>query len=114
MVSQGGHGTVTRSLINALPQLILPMGRDQAANAARVEAKGAGLQLPPTASEAEIAAAVNRLIAEPQFNAAARLLGEAMMADIDRSSLVDEMEAIAAAGHAARQQPARRRLRKTA
>jgi UDP:flavonoid glycosyltransferase YjiC (YdhE family) len=56
VVSQGGHGTVTRSLINALPQLILPMGRDQADNAARVEAKGAGLRLPPTASEAEIAA----------------------------------------------------------
>ncbi|XUJ33312.1 glycosyltransferase [Bradyrhizobium japonicum] len=78
VISQGGHGTTTRSLVNGLPQLILPMGRDQAANAARVEAKGAGLQSPPTASEAEIAAAVNRLIAEPQFRKAARLLGEAM------------------------------------
>ena len=114
VVSQGGHGTVTRSLINALPQLILPMGRDQADNAARVEAKGAGLRLPPTASEAEIAAAVNRLIAEPQFKAAARLLGEAIKADIDRSSLVDEMETIATTGRAARQQPLKRRLRGTA
>ncbi len=98
VVSQGGHGTVTRSLVNALPQLILPMARDQAGNAARVKAKGAGLRLPPTASEAEIATAVNRLITEPQFKAAARLLGEAIKADIDRSSLVDEMETIAAAG----------------
>jgi UDP:flavonoid glycosyltransferase YjiC (YdhE family) len=114
VVSQGGHGTVTRSLINALPQLILPMGRDQADNAARVEAKGAGLRLPPTASEAEIAAAVNRLITEPQFKAAARLLGEAIKADIDRSSLVDEMETIAATGRGARQQPLKRRLRGTA
>ena len=78
VVSQGGHGTVTRSLVNGLPQLILPMGRDQAANAARVEAKGAGLRLPPTASEAEIAAAVKRLIAEPQFKAAARRVGDAI------------------------------------
>jgi UDP:flavonoid glycosyltransferase YjiC (YdhE family) len=114
VVSQGGHGTVTRSLINALPQLILPMGRDQADNAARVEAKGAGLRLPPTASQAEIAAAVNRLITEPQFKAAAHLLGEAIKADIGRSSLVDEMETIAATGRAARQQPQKRRLRKTA
>jgi UDP:flavonoid glycosyltransferase YjiC (YdhE family) len=114
VVSQGGHGTVTRSLINALPQLILPMGRDQADNAARVEAKGAGLRLPPTASQAEIAAAVNRLITEPQFKAAAHLLGEAIKADIDRSSLVGEMETIAATGRAARQQPQKRRLRKTA
>ncbi|MCA6108953.1 glycosyltransferase [Bradyrhizobium cenepequi] len=111
VVSQGGHGTVTRSLINALPQLILPMGRDQADNAARVEAKGAGLRLPPTASQAEIAAAVNRLITEPQFKAAARLLGEAIKTDIDRSRLVDEMETIAATGRAARQQPQKRRLR---
>jgi len=114
VISQGGHGTTTRSLINGLPQLILPMGRDQAANAARIAAKGAGLQLPPTASAAEIAAAVNRLIAEPQFRMAARLIGEAIKADIDRSGLVDEMEAIAAAGRAARQQPLRRPLRKSA
>jgi UDP:flavonoid glycosyltransferase YjiC (YdhE family) len=114
VISQGGHGTTTRSLINGLPQLILPMGRDQAANAARIEAKGAGLQLPPTASEADIAAAVNRLIAEPQFRMAAGLLGEAMKADIDRSSLVDEMEAIAATGRAARQQPNKPPLRKLA
>jgi UDP:flavonoid glycosyltransferase YjiC (YdhE family) len=114
VISQGGHGTTTRSLINGLPQLVLPMGRDQAANAARIEAKGAGLQLPPTASEADIAAAVNRLIAEPQFRMAASLLGEAMKADIDRSSLVDEMEAIASTGRAARQQPNKPPLRKSA
>lgn len=114
VVSQGGHGTVTRSLVNALPQLILPMARDQAGNAARIEAKGAGLRLPPAASEAEIATAVNRLITEPQFKAAARLLGDAIKADIDRSSLVDEMETIAAAGRAAKQQPLKRQLRGTA
>jgi UDP:flavonoid glycosyltransferase YjiC (YdhE family) len=110
VVSQGGHGTVTRSLVNGLPQLILPMARDQAANAARVEAKGAGLRLPPTASEAEIAAALKRLIAEPQFKAAARRVGDAIKADIDGSCLVDEMETIAVAGRM-RQQPRRARLR---
>jgi len=98
VVSHGGHGTVTRSLVNGLPQLVLPMGRDQGANAARVEAKGAGLRLPPTALEAEIAAAVDRLIIEPQFKTAARFLGKAIRIDIDRSRLVSEMETIAAAG----------------
>ena len=114
VVSQGGHGTVTRSLVNALPQLILPMARDQAANAARVEAKGAGLRLPPMASEVEMAAAMNRLLTEPQFKEAARCVGEAITADIDRSSLVDEMETIAAAGRRASQQPLRRQLQGTA
>jgi UDP:flavonoid glycosyltransferase YjiC (YdhE family) len=114
VISQGGHGTTIRSVINGLPQLILPMGRDQAANAARIEAKGAGLQLPAAASEADIAAAVNRLIGEPQFKMTARLLGEAIKADIDRSSLVDEMEAIAATGRAARQQSKKLPVRKSA
>ncbi|HEX9469355.1 MAG TPA: glycosyltransferase [Bradyrhizobium sp.] len=114
VASQGGHGTVTRSLVNALPQLILPMARDQAANAARVEAKGAGLHLSPMASEVEIAAALNRLLTEPQFKEAARSIGDAIKADIDRSSLVDEMETIAAASRRASQQPLRRQLQGTA
>ncbi|QQO33149.1 glycosyltransferase family 1 protein [Bradyrhizobium diazoefficiens] len=98
VISQGGHGTVTRSLINALPQLILPMARDQLANAARVEAKGVGLRLGPTASEPDIAAAINWLITEPQFKVAARKLGEAIKADIDTSGFVNEMELLAAVG----------------
>jgi UDP:flavonoid glycosyltransferase YjiC (YdhE family) len=114
VVSQGGHGTVIRSLVSALPQLILPMARDQAGNAARVEAKRAGLRLPPMASEVEIAAAMNRLLTEPQFKEAARRVGDAIKADIDRSSLVDEMETIAAAGRRASQQPLRRQIQGTA
>jgi UDP:flavonoid glycosyltransferase YjiC (YdhE family) len=114
VVSQGGHGTVTRSLVNALPQLILPMARDQTGNAARVEAKGAGLRLPPTASEVEMAAAMNRLLTEPQFKEAARRIGDAIKADIDRSCLADEMEMIAAAGRRPSQQPLRRQLEGTA
>lgn len=98
VISQGGHGTVTRALINALPQLILPMGRDQSANAARIEAKGAGLRLAPTASAPEIAAAIKQLISEPQFKVAARSLGEIIQADIDTSPVVQEMEILAAIG----------------
>jgi MGT family glycosyltransferase len=97
VVTQGGHGTVNRALIHARPLLVMPMGRDQGDNAARVEAKGAGLRLPPTASEAEIAVAVNRLINEPHFRAAARRLGDAIRADINSSALVWEMEAVVAA-----------------
>jgi MGT family glycosyltransferase len=96
VVTQGGHGTVSRALINGLPQLILPNGRDQDDNASRVEAKGAGLRLPPTASETEIAAAVNRLIKEPHFRASAQRVGDAVKADIDASGLVSEMESIVA------------------
>jgi UDP:flavonoid glycosyltransferase YjiC (YdhE family) len=114
VITQGGHGTVIRALANGVPQLILPMARDQTANAVRVEARGAGLQLPPSASHAEIAAAINRLITEPQFKAAARRVGDAIRADIDRSSLVEEMETIAALGRVTHQQLQRGLLRGTA
>lgn len=97
VITQGGHGTVSRALINGLPLLVLPLARDQGANAMRVEAKGAGLRLPPTASEAEIASAVNRLTTEPHFRASARRLGEAIRTDMDASILVRELEAIATA-----------------
>jgi hypothetical protein len=66
-------------------------------NAARVEAKGADVRLPPTASAAEIAAAVSRLITEPHFRIAARRLGDAIKADLDKSAITYEMEAIVAA-----------------
>jgi MGT family glycosyltransferase len=105
VISQGGHGTVNRALVNGVPLLILPMGRDQGDNAARVEAKGAGLRLPPAASETEIASAAARLILEPDFRIAARRLGEAIKADIDRAGLVQEMEAIVAAHRRDRARP---------
>jgi MGT family glycosyltransferase len=105
VISQGGHGTVNRALVNGVPLLILPMGRDQGDNAARVESKGAGLRLPPTASETEIAGAAARLIFEPDFRRAARRLGGAIRADIDRAGLVQEMEAIVAAHRRNRARP---------
>lgn len=96
VITQGGHGTVNRALINHLPLLVLPMGRDQFDNAARIEHKGAGLRLPADATKTEIAAATMRLIREPHFRAAARRLGTAIKADLDGGHLVHEMEAVAA------------------
>jgi MGT family glycosyltransferase len=107
VISQGGHGTVNRALVNGVPLLILPMGRDQGDNAARVESKGAGLRLLPTASETEIASPAARLIFDPHFRLAARRLGEAIKADIDRAGLVQEMEAIVAAHRRDRARPER-------
>ncbi|HEY0183374.1 MAG TPA: glycosyltransferase [Rhodopila sp.] len=95
VVTHGGHGTVTRSLLNGLPLLVIPMGRDQADNAARVVARGAGLSLIDGATEGEIVGAVARLLTEPQFQAAARRLGAAMATDLGSPVLVQEMETIA-------------------
>jgi Glycosyltransferase family 28 C-terminal domain len=76
VITHGGHGIVRRALIHGLPLLVMPMGRDQNDNARRVEARGAGLSLPPSASEAEISRTLQQLATQPHFRIAARRLGE--------------------------------------
>ena len=94
VVTHGGHGTVSRALSHGLPLLVMPFGRDQGDIAARVEAHGVGLTLPPTAAETEIATAIVRLIREPQFRVAARRLGDITAAEISKASLVSELEGV--------------------
>ena len=71
VVSHGGLGTVLRALAHGVPLLILPLGRDQAFNASRVEALGAGIALPLDASPQRIHAALGALGSDASFRAAA-------------------------------------------
>jgi MGT family glycosyltransferase len=105
VVCHGGHGTVSRALLHGLPLLVVPMGRDQFDNAMRIEFHGAGLFLPPGASETQIATAMNKILDGPKFRSAARRMGKAIASEIGASSLVQEMEDIAAAGHDKDQRP---------
>jgi MGT family glycosyltransferase len=97
VVTHGGHGTVIRALAAGVPAVVLPHGRDQADNAARVRSRGAGLQLKNSASPKAIAAAVQRLLAEPGFREGAERLGEAVRRDAASGMLVRELEDLPAA-----------------
>lgn len=94
VITHGGHGTVTRSLVHGVPLLVVPTGRDQSDNAARVVARGAGLSLTESADKQEIVAAITRLISEPHFAATARRMGERIAPDLESNAVVTEMEAI--------------------
>lgn len=96
VVTHGGHGTVMAALMNRLPMLMIPHGRDQADNAVRVTERGAGLALERTAGTAEIRSALARLLGEPAFAAAARRLGDAVAAEARASTLIEDLEALAA------------------
>ena len=96
VITHGGHGTVTRSLVHGVPLLVIAMGRDQADNAVRVVERGAGLSLTEAATTNEIAATVSRLVADPRFQVAARHLGEAIGCDLTSNVMVSEMESIVA------------------
>jgi MGT family glycosyltransferase len=95
VVTHGGHGTVIRAMAAGLPTLVVPHGRDQHDNAARVTARDAGLELPAQASAEEFAEAVRRLLAEPQFRTAAQAMSHGVRADIEGSPIVELLEAAA-------------------
>ena len=101
VVTHGGHGTVMTALLARLPMLVIPHGRDQGDNAARVSERGAGLTVSRQASVDELRAALARLIGEPSFRAAARALGDSVAAEAEASSLVEDLEALAARDRAA-------------
>ena len=97
VVTHGGHGTVVKALAADVPMVVLPMGRDQGDNAARVVAHGAGLRLKRSAKEAAIAHAVGRLLDEPALREAAARLGAAIRAGAGPAVAVRVIEAVAAA-----------------
>ena len=96
VITHGGHGTVTRGLVHRKPLLIVPHGRDQNDNAARVTARGAGLTLPAASSVEEFASAIRRVLTEPAFAASAKELGDRVAAEVEHSPVVEELEQIAA------------------
>lgn len=92
LITHGGHGTLARAMVNRLPMLVLPHGRDQDGNAARIVARGAGLMLPPTASAMEIGDATVRIIGDPTFATAAKVLGDHVARETEQSDIVQQIE----------------------
>jgi UDP:flavonoid glycosyltransferase YjiC (YdhE family) len=67
MVGHGGFGTTMGALLAGVPQVVLPLFADQPDNAGRIADLGAGLAADP----GSVPAAVERVLAEPAFRAAA-------------------------------------------
>jgi MGT family glycosyltransferase len=96
VVCHGGHGTVMKALAHGVPVVVMPFGRDQKDNGARVEAAGAGLSLSPNVRATRIAAAVRRLLGESSFRDNARRMAGIIARDVKEDRAVAEMEALAA------------------
>jgi MGT family glycosyltransferase len=91
VVTHGGHGTVVRSLAAGVPLVVMPQGRDQADNAARVIARGAGVKIKATVDPDTIAAAVRHVLDDPSYREAAARLGQAIRADAESDALITEL-----------------------
>lgn len=65
VISHGGLSTITAALTAGVPLLCIPQGRDQYDNAERVAESGAGRAVATDAPAAEIACALEELLADP-------------------------------------------------
>ena len=87
VIGHGGLGTVLRALAHGVPQLLLPLGRDQTVNAARVEQIHAGIRLPADSLPGTIRRQLAALLADRSFAAAcARVARRIAAAEPDRTA----------------------------
>jgi UDP:flavonoid glycosyltransferase YjiC (YdhE family) len=98
VIGHGGLGTALRALAHGVPQLLLPLGRDQAFNAGRVEQLDAGIRLATDAPPARIRAALQELLADSRFEAAAALVARRVAADEPDRTAAEAIEHTAARG----------------
>ena len=89
VLCHGGHGTVLRPLRHGVPVVAIPMGRDHADNAARLEWKKAGRRLSERASVRRIARTLWQVVTEPSYKKGAGRLQlelEGPQESIDRAA----------------------------
>jgi MGT family glycosyltransferase len=96
VITHGGHGTVIKALSAGVPLVVVPLGRDQPDNAARVVYAGAGARLRKKASVSALRAAVARVIEDPRYRAAAGRMASRLAAERDDNLVVDELEHVVA------------------
>ncbi|WP_020667553.1 glycosyltransferase [Amycolatopsis nigrescens] len=91
VVHHGGSGTTLGALTVGAPQLILPQGADQFANAEAVSAVGAGVRLLPGELSAEAIAEQTRKLLPRQGNTIHRDAARAIAEEIARMPSPDEV-----------------------
>lgn len=91
VVHHGGSGTTLGALAAGLPQLFLPQGADQFANADAVTAAGAGLQLLPAEVTADAVAQQVRALLPPGYGGGHRDAARTIAGEIARMPAPDEV-----------------------
>jgi UDP:flavonoid glycosyltransferase YjiC (YdhE family) len=92
VIGHGGLGTVLRALAHGVPQLLLPLGRDQGFNAGRVEQLGAGIRLQSDEPPERIRIALHALLDDPRFSAAAAAVARRIAAEEADRRAVEAVE----------------------
>lgn len=94
VVTHGGHGTVIRALAAGVPLVVLPLGRDQADNAARVVHVGAGVEVSSRASVGALRSAVAGALGDERLRAGAREMARVIAEERRGDAAVAALEGI--------------------
>jgi MGT family glycosyltransferase len=94
-VTHGGHGTVVRALAAGVPVLVVPNGRDQADNAARAVALGAGRRMSARASVDRLRDAVTDALVDGPLREAAHAVASRLAPDLGAPRAVAALEELA-------------------
>lgn len=99
MIGHGGFGTTITALAAGVPQVVVPLfAFDQAVNAQRVAASGAGIHLAGGPSAAtEIPSALTRVLTDPAYRTAAQAVAADMAALPDVAESVPILSEVAGA-----------------
>lgn len=100
MVSQAGSGGVIGALAHGVPMVLLPIGADQPANAARCAALGTARVLDPVScSAAVLREAAQSVLADPAYRSAAAKLARQIAAMPDPAEVVPLLERLVGRHH---------------
>jgi UDP:flavonoid glycosyltransferase YjiC (YdhE family) len=101
VICHGGHNTTCEALDAGLPLVLAPIRDDQPLVAEQVVAAGAGIRLRfGRATAAQVGAAVDTVLAEPAYAAAAGRVRESFRAAGGSAAAADHLEGLAPAHHA--------------
>jgi MGT family glycosyltransferase len=95
IVTHAGHASALRPLMAGVPVVALPLGRDQPDNAQRIVDCGAGVRLMPDARPSEVAEAVQAVLSDPRYRAAAKAIGARIADEAERRSAERELIVLA-------------------
>ncbi|KOV85373.1 glycosyltransferase [Nocardia sp. NRRL S-836] len=97
VVTHGGHNTVCEALAHGLPLVVAPIRDDQPTVAAQVVAAGAGVRLTYSrARSTDIRTALESVLGEPEYAAAAELVRESFLAAGGAAAAADRLEKVVA------------------
>ncbi len=94
-ITHAGHGTVVKSLAAGVPLVCVPLGRDQAEVARRVELAGAGITMSKAASPRTIARTIDKVLNDPSYNRQAQHLATEIATETTTDQAATELESLA-------------------